>query len=358
MKRMHCVVVGFTFACGWASLAMAAPPGDLALPAAASHGRLNSTVAGDHLGDVAASRAVSAVSSDRLGDIAASRAATAESRLSEVAAIRQASQASRAAGLTSRAAEAASHRDGAGNSSLGQAQRFQHGGDLANPLRGRSADAQDGGLRHDGQQTAAAAQLRRGQSQAFSIGPPINPHETSLRQQLASIDRMRDEAVTRGDARLLERADMLEQAARDRFAQFESSGLNQDHVAREGREPRFTQSSLEITEPLGPGFGRQTAMEARADGRAFGQRNAEIARARQGNEPFANLPTFDEPVGPGYGRLTANDARQGLHRLPSTTDDDTIEPDPTEPVGINPVEPVLPDPNDPIESLEFEPSVP
>jgi hypothetical protein len=336
-------------------LAIAAPPAGPTLPPAAANARLNSTIAGDHLGDVAASRAAAAVSGDRLGDIAASRAASAQTRLSEVAANQQASQAiSRAANLTSRAAEAASRRDGLSNGGLGQIQRIEHAGELANPLRGRSAEAQNQGLRRDGQETAAAARLRGGQPTAVPIGPPINPHDEALRRQLASIDRMRDEAVARGDARLLERADMLEQAARDRFARFENSSLNAAQTAGEGRDPRFATTTLELTEPLGPGFGRQTAMEARADGRAFGQRNAEIARQRQGNEPFANLPTFDEPVGPGYGRLTANDARQGLHRLPPT-DGGTTETSPTDPTGFDPIDPVLPDPIDPIEPIAPDP---
>ena len=328
MKRLHHVVVGITFACGCASLAIAAPPAGPTLPPAAANARLNSTIAGDHLGDVAASRAAAAVSGDRLGDIAASRAASAQTRLSEVAANQQASQAiSRAADLTSRAAE-----------------------------------AQNQDLRRDGQETAAAARLRSAQPTALPIGPPINPHDEALRRQLASIDRMRDEAVARGDARLLERADMLEQAARDRFAQFESSRLNQVQSARESREPRFSATTLELTEPLGPGFGRQSASEARGDGRTFGQNNSEIARQRQGNEPFANLPTFDEPVGPGYGRLTANDARQGLHRLPPT-DGGTTEPSPTDPTGFDPIDPVLPDPiespePETIEPLDFEPLAP
>jgi hypothetical protein len=125
-------------------------------------------------------------------------------------------------------------------------------------------------------------------------GGPADPRGQRLRHRLAEIDRMRDEAVLRGDTQALVEADRLEHQARHEHA----------HTAPMPVQPAPQLPSSDpppATEPpvFTPGYGRLTAQQAHA-------------LHRDVKRPPQSIPPAAAPNGeftPGYGRLTAEQAR-------------------------------------------------
>jgi hypothetical protein len=101
------------------------------------------------------------------------------------------------------------------------------------------------------------------------------PHRLALRQRLALVDRMRDEALTRQDWEALGQADQLERKIRNRFTLAQGEGIPM--------QPLPSVDLANDADFIGPGYGRLTASSAREQGNEFGQRVAEMARNRQGD---------------------------------------------------------------------------
>lgn len=152
----------------------------------------------------------------------------------------------------------------------------------------------------------SAADSRR-QSTGEPATPPFGPMVPSgsvaqqqLRRRLAELDRLRDEALERGDVRLL--ADIQREERLMRGQPETQSMPSAGPVAAHSAE-----------EPLmlyGPGNGLLTAAEARTYGRQFGQSVAEHSRQQLAwpQPPGAVDPATGQPLpwGPGFGRLTAH----------------------------------------------------
>ncbi len=101
------------------------------------------------------------------------------------------------------------------------------------------------------------------------------PHRLALRQRLAMVDRMRDEALTRQDWEALGRTDQMERNIRNRFTLAQGNGIPMQPL------PNVDQPN--DADFIGPGYGRLTARNAGEKGDEFGQRVAQMARNRQGD---------------------------------------------------------------------------
>jgi hypothetical protein len=145
--------------------------------------------------------------------------------------------------------------------------------------------------------------------------PGIDPHRAAYRQRLAEIDHIRDEALRRGDLARLEDADRMEREVRARY------GDERNIFART--------TPPDVAQPVGPGYGRLTAEQARTLGREFGQANAERHRTGQPLPPLVP-PDPAMPIGPGYGRLTGGRPRPA-EPLPPPDAPPPVDPQPAPP---------------------------
>jgi hypothetical protein len=117
--------------------------------------------------------------------------------------------------------------------------------------------------------------------------------DVALRQQLAEVDRLRDEALLTGDQALLDRADTMELEIRDRFARVEATAQGPREMGRFTTGPIESVSAIDV-EPL-----PQSAEIERGLGR-------ETARQVRGLPPIEGE---HELGAPGYGRRTAAERR-------------------------------------------------
>ncbi len=211
-------------------------------------------------------------------------------------------------------AEAASHQMRSPANSTRD--RTRHQGDRRRQSE-RPQPPQHDQRQHDQRQQG---QTQRGQ-QSIPLGTSFqrpDPNRQALRHELSNIDKMRDRAMQNGDRATLNRADRMEREVRQRYSNHRPGNARhelQNALPTESEMPAF----------IGPGYGRQTAEQARTMGRDFGQTNANQFRQRQ-HEPAnfqrpayapqremqtgmpieSEMPTF---IGPGYGRQTAEQAR-------------------------------------------------
>jgi hypothetical protein len=143
---------------------------------------------------------------------------------------------------------------------------------------------------------------------------PRSGIDRAFSQRLASIDRIRDRAVETGNVNLLNRADALEQAARDERRGKKWGPLENGNLLQNGRDRSmaaghsdwktndnnrpFGQTISEMARELGKDFGSITSEHARQSGREFGKLNVDKTRAdiyRSVVEPGTVPPTREPP---------------------------------------------------------------
>lgn len=158
-----------------------------------------------------------------------------------------------------------------------------------------------------------AGQDRRSpNADARQSAPPVIQ---MVNRQLASIERLRDQAIETGDLSLLERADLLEQQFRADVSGSQGRQAAMNAIKGWAIDPAtgeripFGQLVSRIARQSGREFGQFTSQQARELGSEFGQQNASKTRL------FPELP----PSEPGT-----------LEPLPSPeTEPETFEPLPT-----------------------------
>jgi hypothetical protein len=119
-------------------------------------------------------------------------------------------------------------------------------------------------------------------------GPRPDPQQAGMRERLAAIDRMRDQALERGDVQALLEADRMEHQVRVHY----NNGRADKPAAVQA------DATLEQQGFVGPGYGRMTAEEARTLGREFGQAVSQQRQSAAASEaPLLRRlpPTPDNP---------------------------------------------------------------
>ena len=166
-----------------------------------------------------------------------------------------------------------------------------------------------------------------------------DPHRLALRQRLALIDRMRDEALQRQDWEALGRADHMERQLRHRFGLSQGNGIPM--------LPLPNGDGIEQPDFIGPGYGRLTAQDAQRYGEEFGQRVAQMARNRHGSTEnpaeFQNGAGFDQSPGSDIlGQRSSGGGDDAAPGAGGSGDGSQLNPPPIPPLPPTPT-PVWPE---------------